>query len=225
MLDKDSVSFWRDGDESPSSPYWSPDMRVFKSAVWCCAAVSLAACGVPEEAPEQESLAQQEAALVTGTTQGCTYTISSVPIPGSMPPSLDIVVTRAASGTCAHGAGSVTLGRSYNTPYLALLANSYGVATAFSYKPTPSGSSMNRCQVNHIDPATLGMVRSHDIVVMYGTNHVSSCALDQTDGGATLVVYGTKGGPLPGEVGNRPNYVATYYDFFTSTTPPVYYTY
>lgn len=200
-------------------------MQVFKSAVWLSAAVSLAACGAPEESPPQEALAQQEAALVTGTTGGCTYTISSVPVSGSMPPSWDIVVTRAASGTCAHGAGSVTLGRSYGTSGLALLANSHGVATAFSYKPSMSGSSMNRCQVDHVDPVTLGMVRTDYIAVMYGTNHIYNCNLDQTDGGATLVVYGTKGGPLPGEVGNRSNYVATYYNFFTSTTPPVYFTY
>ncbi|GHG94832.1 hypothetical protein [Comamonas sp. JC664] len=200
-------------------------MQVFKFAVGLCAAVSLSACGAPEEPVEQEALARQESTLVTGTTQGCTFTISAVPVPGSMPPREDLVVTRAASSTCAYGAGSVTLGASYGTMYRALLANSYGVATAYSYKPTPSGSSMNRCQVNHIDPATLSIVRSTDIVVMYGTQHVQSCALDQTDGGSTLVVYGTKGGPLPGEVGNRPNYVATYYNFFTSTTPPVYYTY
>ncbi|WP_426755074.1 hypothetical protein [Myxococcus sp. Y35] len=200
-------------------------MHVFKSAVWCCAAVSLAACGAAEESPESEVLAQRAAALVTGTTQGCTFTLSSVSVPGAMPPRWDIVVTRAASGTCAHAAGSVTLGTSYDPPYLALLANSYSVATAFSYKPTPSGSSMKRCQVNHVDPATLGRVRTDYLGVMYGTAHLHTCALDQTDGGATLVAYGTKDGPLPGEVGNRGNYVATYYDFFTSTTPPVYYTY
>lgn len=200
-------------------------MQVFKSAVWLSAAVSLAACGAPEESPPQEALAQQEAALVTGTTGGCTFTISAVPVPGSMPPRDDLVVTRAASSTCAYGAGSVTLGSSYGTMHRALLANSHGVATAFSYKPTPSGSSMNRCQVDHIDPATLTVDRSHDIAVMYGTQHVSTCNLDQTDSGTTLVVYGTKGGSLPGEVGNRPNYVATYYNFFTSTTAPVYFTY
>ncbi|NVJ17682.1 hypothetical protein HV826_26470 [Myxococcus sp. AM010] len=225
MLDRDSVRFWGGGDLSPSSPQRSSRMQRFKSAVWFCAAVSLAACGAAEESPEKEALAQREAALTTGTTQGCTYTITSVAVSGAMPPRWDIVVTRAASGTCAHGAGSVTLGTSYSTPYLALLANSYGVATAFSYKPTPSGSSHTRCQVDHLDPATLGSARSTDITVMYGTASVYSCNLDQTDGGATLVAYGTKGGPLPGEVGSRPNYVATYYNFFTSTTPAVYYTY
>ncbi|AKQ63408.1 putative lipoprotein [Myxococcus hansupus] len=200
-------------------------MQVFKSAVGLCAVVSLAACGAPEEPVEQEALAQQSSTLVTGTTQGCTFTISAVPVPGAMPPRDELVVTRAASSTCAYGAGSVTLGTSYGTMHRALLANSHGVATAYSYKPTMSGSSMNRCQVNHIDPATLSIVRTHEIAVMYGTQHVQSCSLDQTDAGATLVVYGTKGGPLPGEVGNRPNYVATYYNFFTGTTPPVYYTY
>jgi len=36
------------------------------------------------------------------------------------------------------------------------------------------------------------------------------------------VVYGKKTGPLPGETGSGSNYVATFYDFFTSTTPAVY---
>ncbi|MCP3143441.1 hypothetical protein [Pyxidicoccus xibeiensis] len=200
-------------------------MQAFKHAVWVCAAVSLSACGVPEEPSQQEALAEQQAALVTGTSQGCTFTISSAQIPNVLPPRWRVTLTRSASVTCAPGAGSLVLGESYNPPSIALLANSLGVATAFPYKHSPSGSSNIQCKVNHIDPATLAVVRDTNIVAYFGMGNITSCNLDQTDAGATLVVYGMKTGALPGEVGNKANYVATYYDFFTSTTPPVYYTY
>ncbi|MFP2931920.1 hypothetical protein ACLESO_43490 [Pyxidicoccus sp. 3LG] len=199
-------------------------MTIIKRVVWVCAAVSLSACGIPEEPSQQEPLAEQRAELTTGTFQGCAFTISSTQV-SSGPPRWSINLTRAASGTCAHGAGSVVLGYSYNLPYIALLPTSVGLATAFSYKHSPSGSANTQCKVNHIDPGTLGALRDTNIVVNFGAGNVNSCALDQTDAGTTLVVYGTKTGPLPGEVGSGSNYVATYYNFFTGTTAPAYYAY
>ncbi|GHG94891.1 hypothetical protein [Comamonas sp. JC664] len=201
-------------------------MQVFKSAVWFCAAVSLAACGAPEESAGEESLAQQDAALTTGTTQGCTYSITSTTVPGTVPPRYSVSVTRAASSTCPWPEASVTLDSgSYVFPARALLANSLGIAVTYTGKYSPSGSAPVSCGVRHLHPETLAVVRSEGIAVFLGSGNINSCHLDQTDGGATLVVYGTKGGRLYGETGSGSNYVATYYDFFTSTTPPVFYAY
>ncbi|WP_141332999.1 hypothetical protein [Myxococcus sp. AB025B] len=200
-------------------------MTVFKKLVWACAAVSLSACGGPEQSSPEESLGAREDALTTSSFGGCSFTISSAVIPGELPPRYAITLTRAASGTCPYAAGSVELGRSYNTPHIAVLGTGVGLATAFSTKHSPSGSANTQCRVNHIDPATLAKVRDDSIVVNFGAGNVNVCNLDKTDAGATLVVYGTKTGPLPGETGSGSNYVATYYNYFTSTTPPVYYAY
>ncbi|NVI99500.1 hypothetical protein HV824_15420 [Myxococcus sp. AM009] len=201
-------------------------MRFIKSAVWFCAAASFAACGAADESPEQTGLAQQEAALTTGTTQGCTYSITAATVPGTVPPKYSVSVARAASSTCPWPEASVTLDSgSYAFPARALLANSYGLAVTYTGKYSPSGSSPTSCNVRQIDPETLAVVRSSGIAVFLGSGNIYSCNLDQTDGGATLVVYGTKGGRIYGETGSGNNYVATYYDFFTTTTAPVFYAY
>ncbi|MFY2560594.1 hypothetical protein ACN469_23530 [Corallococcus terminator] len=202
-------------------------MTVFKRFAWACAAVSLSACGggLPEGSAPQDTLDEQQAALLTSSFGGCSFTISSAVIPGELPPRYAITLTRAASGTCPYAAGSVELGRSYSTPHIAVLGTGVGLATAFSTKHSPSGSANTQCKVSHIDPATLAKVRDDTIVVNFGAGNVPVCNLDKTDAGATLVAYGTKTGPLPGETGSGSNYVATYYNYFTSTTPPVYYAY
>ncbi|WP_426755075.1 hypothetical protein [Myxococcus sp. Y35] len=201
-------------------------MRFLKSAVWFCAAASLTACGAADETPEQAALAQQAAALTTGTTQGCTYSITAATVPGTLPPRYSVSISRAASSTCPWPEASVTLSTgSYSFPARALLANSYGIAVAYTGKHSPSGSSPTTCSVQQIDPETLAVVRNTGIAVWLGSGSIYSCNLDETDGGATLVVYGTKNGRIYGETGSGSNYVATYYDFFTSTTPAVYYAY
>ncbi|QDE71403.1 hypothetical protein BHS09_32925 [Myxococcus xanthus] len=227
MTDRISVGFWRDGVESPSLfQQGSPRMRFIKSAVWLCAAASFAACSAPEESPEQTGLAQQEAALTTGTTQGCTYSITADSVPGTVPPRYSVSLSRAASSTCPWPAASVTLDSgSYAFPARALLANGYGLAVTYTGKYSPSGSSPTSCSVRQIDPETLAVVRSSGVAVWLGSGNIYSCNLDQTDGGATLVVFGTKNGRIYGETGSGSNYVATYYDFFTTTTAPVFYAY
>ncbi|AGC44254.1 hypothetical protein MYSTI_02938 [Myxococcus stipitatus DSM 14675] len=200
-------------------------MNAFKRAVWVCAAASLVACGAPEESPAQESLGEQESALTTSTFGGCTFTISYTTISPPYPPVYVASLTRAASGTCPYPAATVELGRSYNTPSLNVLGTAVGLSVGFSIKGGISGSSPTVCLFRHIDPATLGTIREAFVGANFGAGSVYGCRLDQTDAGATLVGYGTKTGALPGEVGNKPNWVATYYNFFTSTTPAVYYTY
>jgi len=201
-------------------------MRFLDSAVWFCAAASLAACGAADESPGQAGLAQQEAALTTGTTQGCTYSITAEDVPGTVPPQYRVMVSRAASATCPWEAASVMLSTgSYSFPARALLANSYGLAVTYTGKYSPSGSAPISCSVQQIDPETLDVVRRTGVGVWLGKGNIYSCNLDQTDGGATLVVYGTKNGPIYGETGSGNNYVLTYYDFFTSETPPAVYAY
>ncbi|MCP3097722.1 hypothetical protein LZ198_02395 [Myxococcus sp. K15C18031901] len=200
-------------------------MQVFARIACLGAVVSLSACGLPESSPEQESLSEQRAGLTTATFQGCTYTITSTLIPLPNPPVNAINLTRQASATCPYAAASVELGRSYNTPFIAVIATQIGLAASFSFKGSPSGSGNTQCRVIHIDPATLGDVRRDAIVVNFGAGNVTSCNLDQTDAGTTLVAYGQKTGPLPGETGSGSNYVATYYNYFTSTTPAVFYAY
>ncbi|WP_246137375.1 hypothetical protein [Myxococcus llanfairpwllgwyngyllgogerychwyrndrobwllllantysiliogogogochensis] len=173
----------------------------------------------------QETLDAQQAALTTSSFGGCLFTLSSAVIPVELPPRHAITLTRNASGTCPYPAARVELGRSYNTPHIAALGTSVGLTTAFSYKQSPSGSANTQCKVNHIDAATLTKLRDTNIVVNFGAGNVPVCNLDQTDAGTTLVVYGTKTGPLPGETGSGGNYVATDYNVFTSTTAPVYYAY
>lgn len=200
-------------------------MNVFKRAVWVCAAASLAACGAPEESPAQESLGEQQSALTTTSFGGCTFTISYVTIAPPYPPVYAVKLTRQASGTCPYPAETVELGRSYNTPDLNVLGTAVGLSASFSIKAGLSGSSPTVCYVKHIDPATLTSIRDAFVGANFGAGSVYGCRLDQTDAGTTLVAYGTKTGALPGEVGNKSNWVATYYNFFTSTTPAVYYTY
>ncbi|TQF11317.1 hypothetical protein FJV41_34835 [Myxococcus llanfairpwllgwyngyllgogerychwyrndrobwllllantysiliogogogochensis] len=202
-------------------------MNVFKRVVWVCAAASLAACGGPEESPSQVSLGEQESALTTTSFGGCTFTISYTTVAPPFPPVYVVKLTRQASGTCPYPAATVDLGQSYNTPDLNVLGTAVGLSASFSTKGGLSGSSPTVCSVRHIDPATLATIRDAFVGANFGRGSVYGCRLDQTDAGTTLVAYGTKTGLLPGEptTSTHSNWVATYYNFFTSTTPGVYYTY
>ncbi|HYO57008.1 hypothetical protein [Archangium sp.] len=196
-------------------------MRTVKLATSLVVALLMPACGGPA-AEESLDAATSSAALTSGTSRGCTFTLSSRQKPGTLPPLYEVVVTREASSTCAWGGGSVVLGTTYNSPTLSLAANELGVATSFTYKGTPSGSAAIFLYIRHLAPDTLSIVRSTSIGAMnsYYAGYVYSGDLSILADGTTLEARGTKSGTIPGETGSGSNYVATYPDFFTSTTPP-----
>ncbi|WP_223632572.1 hypothetical protein [Corallococcus sp. EGB] len=198
-------------------------MHLFKSVVSLSAIAMVMACGGVEE---QGGLATQESALVTGTSRGCTFTVSSAARPGTLPPIYDVTVTRAAGDTCAFGAGSVAVGSSTGTaPLLSLAANDLGVAVSYTSKSSVSGSAPQSLGIKHLAPDTLDTVRSEGLAVFLGKGSIYSGNLSIGSDGTTLTVSGTKNGTISGQTGTGNNYVATYLDFFTSETPRTVMTY
>lgn len=197
-----------------------------KRAVWlCAAALSLSACGGPEEASQSpESVGSQASPLISGTSNGCPFAIDKFNVPLS-PPYYNIYLRRSAAATCAYPANQIVVQQSYSNPPISLDANALGVVTGYSYKYSPSGSANIQCRVRHYDPATMTVVREADIVVLYGAGNVESCNVAISSDGTTVTVGGTKTGPLLGETGSGSRYVATFPNFFTSTTPPTYFAY
>ncbi|RJS17968.1 hypothetical protein DRW03_25745 [Corallococcus sp. H22C18031201] len=195
-------------------------MQGFKCAVGMLAVLSLSACGPEAEPQDSQTLAAQSQRLTTGTSQGCSFTISSTALSMS-PPYYRVDLTRAASATCT--ADTVTLGYSYTTPVISLAANDLGVAVSFAYRGSPSPAGNIQCKVKHVAPDTLSTVRDTDLVVNFGAGNVNSCSLSISGDGTTLTASGTKTGPFPGQTGTGGSYyIATYANFFTSTTPPTY---
>ena len=189
-------------------------MHLFKSVVSLGAVVAVTACGGVEG---QGELTTRESALVTGPSQGCTFTVSSAPRqPGPFPYIFDVTVTRLASSTCAWGAGSVLVGSSNAVePTVSLAANELGVAVAYTY-----GKYARSLELKHLAPDTLTVVRSSTLYPTGAQYSVSSGDLAIGPDGTTLTVSGTKTGPIVGETGSGGSYVASYPDFFTSTTAP-----
>ncbi|NMO16925.1 hypothetical protein HPC49_38865 [Pyxidicoccus fallax] len=201
-------------------------MQVFKRAVWLSAVLSLSACGGPEEVTPREdadALVGRTQTLTTGTSQGCTFTISYTTL-SLAPPYYRVDLKRAASETCPWPEATTTLLHGYSVPTLSLAANDLGVATGVTRQQSPSVKYGKRCNVRHTAPDTLDVVRDTEIMVAYGSSGViQSCNLSIASDGTTLTVTGSKTGPLPGETGTGSSrYVATFPDFFTSTTPPTY---
>ncbi|MCP3060328.1 hypothetical protein LXT21_16225 [Myxococcus sp. K38C18041901] len=197
-------------------------MRSFRRAVYLCAAMVLPACGV--DAPTgglEEMLEVREAELVSAVSRGCVFELTSVVRAGTVPPIHDILLNRLASGTCAWPAASVGLGSSViATPGLNLVANDLGVAAGFTVKNSYSGSSPMTVGIRHVDPELMTVVRSSGFAVYLGTGSVWLGYLAIGSDGTTLTAGGTKSGRLGNETGSGGNFVATFPDFFTSTTPP-----
>jgi hypothetical protein len=199
-------------------------MEMFKRGVYLCVSVALAACGGQEPQSQQEpgaELATQEARLTAGTSRGCDFNIFSIQRPGTLPPVYDVRLNRAASATCPWAQASLLLGSSTSfTPVLSLAANDLGVAVSYVYKSSPSGSSPSLLSLRHVDPETMAFVRSEGLSAgMFGSGRIYTGSLAILADGTTLTVSGTKTGVISGETGSGGNYVATYADFFTSTTP------
>ncbi|WNG15592.1 hypothetical protein [Cystobacter fuscus] len=181
----------------------------------------LLACGENPPATERP-LATRSAALDSAATQGCLFQISSRLKPGRMPPQKQIVVTREDEGGCAWGSGSVVLGTTYDDSSLSLAANDLGVAVGFTSKSSPSGSAAVSVQLRHLDPQSLGVLRSTSLGALNSTQagNVHDVELSLGRDGTTLEVRGSKTGAIPGEMGSGSNYVALFPDFFTSTLGP-----
>ena len=183
--------------------------------------VVLVTCGgtVAEMAPP---VVTQASALVQGTSQGCSFVLSSRMRPGGFPPLTEILLTREAFSPCEEGSGVVVLGTSYNGSSLSLLATEQGVVVSFTSKGSPSGSAAISVQLRHLDPRTLSVVRAASLAALNPSyaGYVYSGEPALLSDGTTLEVRGSKHGTIPGETGGGSEYLATFPDFFTSTLPP-----
>lgn len=198
-------------------------MQMLKRAVYLCAALALSACGGQESDAQNPSTepATQTAELTGGSSQGCAFNIFTFQRPGTTPPIWDVRLNRAASTTCPWGQASLLLGSSTNfMPKLSLAANDLGVAVGYIYKTSTSGSAPSMLSLQHVDPATMTVVRSTGIAPFLGSGYIYSGELAIATDGTTLTVTGTKSGTISGATGTGSNYTATYPDFFTSTTAP-----
>lgn len=194
---------------------------MFKHGVSLCAAMVLSACGGAPEAGEEAGLESQQAALTTAVSRGCSFSISYVQRPAVLPPLYDIFLDRFASGTCAWPAARVQLDTSVNyVPSLSLAGNDLGVAAGFVMKMSYSGSSPSILGLDRVDPETMATTRSADIYPAFGRGYIHSGSLSILSDGTTLDVRGTKSGAILGELGSGSNYIATFSNFFTSTTAP-----
>ncbi|WP_375745260.1 hypothetical protein NR800_10940 [Corallococcus interemptor] len=191
-------------------------MQFFKSAVSLGALAVVMACGGAEEAG---ALATQKASLVTGTSQGCTFTVSFVQrVP--VPPIFDIKLTREASATCPWSASTVTVGYSNANPpsMVSLAANDLGVAVGYTYRT--GGPSPMAVAIKHVAPDSLAIVRSAGLMPVALGTYIWSADLGIGPDGTTLIATGTKNVPISGETGSGDRYVAVFPDFFTSTLAP-----
>ncbi|WP_233261781.1 kelch repeat-containing protein [Vitiosangium sp. GDMCC 1.1324] len=196
-------------------------MRTVKLVASLAVALLMPACGghASQESPQ---LATSVSALTSAASRGCTFTVSYKEVMPPIPPTYVPVITRQASASCPWGAGSAELPGAYSPPQVSIAANDLGVAVSYTYKYSPSGSAGTWLQIVHLDPQTLSVVRSESLQSHYNTrpSYVSgelSILLD----GTTLKVKGTKGANFPGEeTWGGAYFVATYPNFFTSTTPP-----
>jgi hypothetical protein len=197
-------------------------MRTVKLAASLAAALLMQACGNPT-AEEPSPLTTSAAALTSSVSRGCTFTVTYKEVYPPFPPTYVPVVTRQASSTCPWGEASVELPGSYSTPALSLAANDLGVAVSYTYKYSPSGSATTRLELYGLAPDTLSVVRSAELISTkdyYTSSYVYSGELSLLSDGTTLKIQGQKAGILPGETGSGEYYVATYPNFFTSTTAP-----
>jgi hypothetical protein len=197
-------------------------MRTVKLAASLATALLMQACG-GATAEEPSPLATSAAALTTGVSRGCTFTLTYKEVAPPFPPTYVPVVTRQASSTCPWGAATRELPASYTTPALSLAANDTGVAVSYTYKYSPSGSATTRLALYGLAPDTLSVVRSTELISTndgYTSSYVYSGEVSLLSDGTTLKVQGKKAGYFPGETGSGEYYVATYPNFFTSTTAP-----
>ncbi|ADO73911.1 uncharacterized protein STAUR_6154 [Stigmatella aurantiaca DW4/3-1] len=196
-------------------------MRIFKPFISLAVSLPIIACHGPasEEAPE---LSTHTSSLTSGFSRGCTFALSFKEVlnPHGYVP----VVTRRQTPSCAWGEAAVELPQTYRPPELSLIANDLGVAVGYTNKALPSGSSvLVRLEIVHLSPDTLSIQRSAALSTsanFHGTA-ISKIDLAISADGTTLKARGEKDGNFPEEErwGGR-YFVASYPNFFTSSTPP-----
>jgi hypothetical protein len=157
----------------------------------------------------------------SAVSQGCTFTIGAQARPGTFPPIYDYVVARQASSTCAYPAASTTVGSSYSVGS-GITGNDLGIAVTYVTRNTASGSSPTSVNVKQIAVSTLGTVRSSMLSCGPSIYNVYLADLFMLNG-TTVQVNGSKGCKLYGqtEYGTGYNYYAYYFDFFSTTNPPI----
>lgn len=153
---------------------------------------------------------------VVATSEGCTYTVSSVIEPGSIPPIYDTVVTREASEGCALPSASVVVNSSYLDPSLSIDVSGRFIAVSSSQKYTPSGSAHVSLALIGLDAQTLTVVQRTTLAAMSLTypylGNVYSGQVRIL--GQSLFVTGTFNGDIPGMFGSGEQYLALYANFF-----------
>ncbi len=196
-------------------------MGFLKKSVCLCAMSVLSACGGEIPGSErEETLEAREAALSsTATSRGCTFEVTSVVVTQApVPPVTENKLHRRASSSCPWAAASLSLPSSsgYAPPSLYVAANELGVAVGLTYKSSYGGGPYRTLSFFHVDPETMTIVR-RDGHQVSGTIDLTSVAIELD--GTTLTSYGTKAGVIYGETGTGSEFVVSYPDFFTSTTP------
>ncbi|QSQ14191.1 hypothetical protein [Myxococcus landrumensis] len=192
-----------------------------KRAVCLCAMSVLSACGgEPAGSGNDAALGAGESALsTTATSRGCTFEVTVVNVTQlPVPPQNELKLHRRASASCPWPAASVSMPSSagFAPPSLLVAANELGVAVGYTVKSSYGGGPYRTLGFAHVDPETMAIVRREQ---MLSTNvvNLSSVAIEMD--GTTLTSYGDKSGIIQGESGSGSEFVVSFPDFFTSTTP------
>lgn len=215
-------------------------------AVLCYLTVPLSiflwACGVGSIAEGADEVASVSEELTTGlpanatdiiisgsvTLGGCRISAGTAMLAGPpFPPAYIAFVQRTAVDTrCPPREVYQVFGeRSYNLPVVSI-ANGAGAQLAFAacLKPNISGSSPSRIDLARLRPLALTTLASSTLMApRTGTNppnaNIALGSIVFTVPG-DLIVTGTKGGSIPGELGlvGGGNFQATYAEFASSLT-------
>ncbi|MBU8897765.1 hypothetical protein KRR26_19290 [Corallococcus sp. M34] len=138
--------------------------------------------------------------------------------PPPAPAVYNLTLRRLASSTCAWPAASLALPSSYGSsaPSVLVAANELGVAVGYAVKGSSSGGPYRTLGFSHVDPESMAIVRNAGLLSS-NTVSLTSVAIDLD--GTTLKSYGIKSGTIAGETGSGGEFVVSFPDFFTSTTP------
>ncbi len=180
---------------------------------------------------------------VQTTRGGCAYSIKILQDvdPNPYPHTFYRIAVESSvltSGTCTVQPQSVELGTSQLLPQIAIQASADGVVAAYSYgQYVRSMGNDVRVSIRNLDPSTLGSLRvaglaSSIVPANGGAGAPAAISLGGlTINGSYVEVSGTFTGnsltedptsiPWPYPIWQGNDFVATYYNFFTTTTTPI----